>query len=34
LGSEIAALFRDIERNDDDLPELPDEPVKPVAFDE
>ena len=34
LGSEIAALFRDIEDNDDPLPEYPDEPIKPAKFDE
>jgi plasmid stability protein len=34
LGSEIAALFRDIEGNDEPLPEMPDQPVKPATFDE
>jgi plasmid stability protein len=34
LGSEIAALFWDIKDNDEPLPELPDEPVKPATFDE
>jgi len=34
LGSEIAALFWDIEGQEEPIPELPDDPVRPVAFDE
>jgi plasmid stability protein len=34
LGSEIAALFWDIEGNDEPLPEMPDQPFKPATFDE
>lgn len=34
LGSRIAALFRDIEGNDEPLPELPKKPWKPMSFDE
>lgn len=34
LGSEIAALFWDIEGNEEPLPEMPDQPVKPATFDE
>jgi plasmid stability protein len=34
LGTRIAALFRDIPDNDEPLPELPDEPIRPAKFDE
>ena len=34
LGSEIAALFWNIEGNDEPLPEYPDEAVRPATFDE
>lgn len=34
LGSRIAALFRDIPDNDEPLPELPDQPLRPATFDE
>jgi len=34
LGSQIAALFRDIEDNDEPLEEFPDEPLRPATFDE
>lgn len=33
LGDEIAALFWDIEDNDEPLPEMPREPLKPAKFD-
>ena len=34
LGSEIAALFRDIPDNDEPFPKLPDSPMRTVSFDE
>jgi plasmid stability protein len=34
LGTRIAALFRNIPDNDEPLPELPDEPIRPARFDE
>jgi plasmid stability protein len=34
MGSAIAALFRGIEGNEEPLPEIPDEPVRPARFDE
>jgi hypothetical protein len=34
LGSEIAALFWNIEGNEEPLAKLPDQPVMPVTFDE
>lgn len=34
LGTRIAALFRDIPDNDEPLPELPDQPIRPARFDE
>jgi plasmid stability protein len=34
LGSKIAALFRDIPDNDEPIPELPDQPIRPARFDE
>jgi len=34
LGTRIAALFRDIPDNDEPLPELPDQPLRPATFDE
>lgn len=34
LGSQIAALFQHIEENDDPLPEMPDQPIRPARFDE
>lgn len=34
LGTEIAALFKDIEGWDGELPKMPDEPVRPAKFDE
>lgn len=34
LGTAIANLFRDVPDNDEPLPELPDEPIRPARFDE
>ena len=34
LGSELAELFWNIEGQDEPIPELPDEPVRPATFDE
>ncbi|MEQ1952734.1 FitA-like ribbon-helix-helix domain-containing protein [Mesorhizobium yinganensis] len=34
LGTRIAELFKDIPGNDEPLPHLPDEPVRPARFGE
>lgn len=34
LGSRIAALFRDIENNDEPLPRIPTKPWRPMSFEE
>ncbi|MGE0500885.1 MAG: plasmid stabilization protein [Rhizobiaceae bacterium] len=34
LGTRIAELFKNIPDNDDPLPELPDDPLRPAKFDE